>query len=126
MPGYKQIVSDKWNSFSIEGWGGYVLKENHKLIKPALKEWHLSHSSNIPTKLNSLKARYPSLMTRGKMRCCLRRRLMKCRVLLMRFTHCLVLLLALVCSSLDCFGKRMVTQIQKNFTQFFLVVGDAI
>lgn len=38
MPGYKQFVLDKWNSFSVDGWGGYVLKEKLKLIKVALKE----------------------------------------------------------------------------------------
>jgi len=66
MLGYKQFVTDKWNSFSVEGWGGYVLKEKLKLIKAALKEWHLSHSSNIPAKLDSLKARLSWLDDKGE------------------------------------------------------------
>jgi hypothetical protein len=38
MAGYHQFVKDKWNSFQIEGWGGFVLREKLKLIKVALKE----------------------------------------------------------------------------------------
>lgn len=37
-PGYKQFVRDKWKSFQIVGWGGFVLREKLKLIKLALKE----------------------------------------------------------------------------------------
>jgi len=61
MPGYKQFVSDKWKSLSIDGWGGFVLKEKLKLIKGALREWHLSHCNNIPAKLDSLKAQLAGL-----------------------------------------------------------------
>lgn len=46
-PGYKQFVRNLWNSFQVEGWGGYVLKEKLKLIKAALKDWHVSHSQNL-------------------------------------------------------------------------------
>jgi len=66
MPGYKQYVSDKWKSFTVDGWGGFVLKEKFKLIKAALKEWHLSHCNNIPAKLDSLNARLASLDGRGE------------------------------------------------------------
>ena len=38
MSGYKKCVSEKWKSFQIDGWGGYVLKEKLKLIEVALKE----------------------------------------------------------------------------------------
>jgi len=66
IPGYKQFVSDKWKSFMVDGWGGFVLKEKFKLIKAALKEWHLSHCNNIPAKLDSLNARLASLDGRGE------------------------------------------------------------
>ena len=36
--GYNSFVREKWSSFHLEGWGGYVLKEKLKLIKLALKE----------------------------------------------------------------------------------------
>jgi hypothetical protein len=54
MPGYKQFVQDKWNSFHVEGWGGFVIKEKLKFLKTELKEWHSIH---IPGRINSLKAR---------------------------------------------------------------------
>jgi hypothetical protein len=38
ISGYQQFVKDKWNSFQIEGRGGFVLREKLKLIKGALKE----------------------------------------------------------------------------------------
>ena len=59
-------MSDKWKSFNVEGWGGFVFKEKLKLIKSALKEWHLSHYNNIPAKLDSLKARLAWLDDRGE------------------------------------------------------------
>jgi len=54
FPGYKNFVRDQWRSFQLEGWGGYVLKEKFKKIKLALKDWHLSHSQNLPAKIHSL------------------------------------------------------------------------
>ena len=38
--GYSGFVREKWCTFQVDGWGGYVLKEKFKLIKLALKEWH--------------------------------------------------------------------------------------
>jgi len=57
MPSYKQFVQEKWHSFQIDGWGGFVIKEKLKLIKLALEEWHSVHAKNIPGKIDSLKAR---------------------------------------------------------------------
>jgi hypothetical protein len=50
FPGYSQFVRDKWSSLHINGWGGFVLKENLKLIKGSLKEWHQRHSQNLESK----------------------------------------------------------------------------
>jgi len=44
VPWYKKFVIEKWKSFEVTGWGGSVLKEKLKLIKGALKEWHLTHT----------------------------------------------------------------------------------
>ncbi|MCH79613.1 cysteine-rich receptor-like protein kinase, partial [Trifolium medium] len=60
------FVIDKWNGLQVEGWGGFVLKEKLKLIKLALKEWHNSHSRNIPGKLASLKERLAALDSKGE------------------------------------------------------------
>jgi len=38
LPGYNNFVREKWLSFQVEGWGGYVLKEKLKLLKLALKD----------------------------------------------------------------------------------------
>ncbi|PNX63751.1 cysteine-rich receptor-like protein kinase, partial [Trifolium pratense] len=44
IPGYNLFVREKWNSFQVDGWGGYVLKEKLKMIKADLKEWHKAHT----------------------------------------------------------------------------------
>lgn len=38
LEGYQKYLEEKWNSFKIQGWGGFVLKEKFKLLKNALKE----------------------------------------------------------------------------------------
>jgi len=49
------------NIFQVSGWGGYVLKEKFKLIKLALKEWHVSHTQNLSRKIASFKDRLADL-----------------------------------------------------------------
>jgi len=61
FPGYDSFVREKWSSFILEGWGGYVLKEKLKLIKLALKEWHVRHSKNLPARIISLKERIAAI-----------------------------------------------------------------
>ncbi|RHN51490.1 hypothetical protein MtrunA17_Chr6g0469151 [Medicago truncatula] len=56
-PGYNSFVSEKWKSFQIPGWGGYVFKEKLKLIKKSLKEWHFTHIQNLSGKIEALKVR---------------------------------------------------------------------
>lgn len=46
--------------------GGYVLKEKFKMIKIALKEWHASHTQNLPRKILDLKERMASLAGKGE------------------------------------------------------------
>lgn len=36
---YESFVEEKWRSFSIHGWGGYILNEKLKLLKGELKSW---------------------------------------------------------------------------------------
>ncbi|GAU43560.1 hypothetical protein TSUD_245250 [Trifolium subterraneum] len=38
FPGYNIFVKDKWNSYQVDGWGGFVLKEKFKMIKMTLKD----------------------------------------------------------------------------------------
>ncbi|CAJ2643991.1 unnamed protein product [Trifolium pratense] len=66
IPGYKAFVREKWNSFQVDGWGGYVLKEKLKMIKVALRDWHLAHAQNIPSRIDSLKFRLSALDEKGE------------------------------------------------------------
>jgi len=66
MLGYKEFVKERWHSFQLEGWGGYVLREKFKLMKLALKEWHFVHAKNIPGKIELLKNRLSVLDEAGE------------------------------------------------------------
>jgi hypothetical protein len=61
IPGYSDFVKDKWGSFHIRGWSGYILKEKLKLIKKELRFWHLNHTSNIDSKIQDAKKRLEDL-----------------------------------------------------------------
>jgi len=66
LTGYKKFVIEKWQSFQVEGWGGYVLREKLKQIKVALKEWHSIHTKNIPGRIDVLKHRLSKLDEGGE------------------------------------------------------------
>ncbi|GAU26985.1 hypothetical protein TSUD_290350 [Trifolium subterraneum] len=66
ISGYQQFVRDKWSALNFDGWGGFVLKEKFKMIKLALKEWHKTHSQNLPSKIDSLKVRLSVLEVKGE------------------------------------------------------------
>ncbi|PNX65133.1 cysteine-rich receptor-like protein kinase, partial [Trifolium pratense] len=57
---------DKWKSFQVDGWGGYVLKEKFKMIKAALKEWHTAHVQNLPSRIETLKVKLSTLDEKGE------------------------------------------------------------
>ncbi|PNX82715.1 cysteine-rich receptor-like protein kinase [Trifolium pratense] len=65
IPGYTLFVRDKWNSFQVDGWGGYVIKEKLKMIKVALKDWHKTHAQNLPSRIDNLKIRLSALDEKG-------------------------------------------------------------
>jgi len=52
--GYDEFVREKWMSFQVDGWGGFVLKEKFKFIKIALKEWHQRHAKKLPSRIEDL------------------------------------------------------------------------
>lgn len=43
-----------------------MLKEKFKLIKLVLKEWHVTHTQNLPRKINALKDRMAVLNGKGE------------------------------------------------------------
>ena len=66
FPGYRIFVEEKWRSFDVDGWGGFVLKEKFKLMKMALKYWHQQHSQNLPAKIVALKDKITILDLKGE------------------------------------------------------------
>jgi hypothetical protein len=66
VPGYSTFVKERWQALQVDGWGGFVLKEKLKLMKVALKEWHLTHSHNLSSRIDSLKARLSVLDLKGE------------------------------------------------------------
>ncbi|KAK2427386.1 hypothetical protein QL285_025969 [Trifolium repens] len=66
IPGYNQFVKEKWRSMHVDGWGGFVLKEKLKMMKGALKEWHVTHSQNLSSRIDSLKIRLSALDLKGE------------------------------------------------------------
>jgi hypothetical protein len=67
VPGYQNFVRDKWHSLQVDSWGGHVLKEKMKLIKGSLREWHMAHSQNLPSRIDTLKARLSVLDANGEL-----------------------------------------------------------
>jgi hypothetical protein len=59
-------VKERWRSFQVEGWGGFVMKEKLKMIKAALKDWHKAHAQNLPSRIESKKARLAALDLKGE------------------------------------------------------------
>ncbi|GAU23785.1 hypothetical protein TSUD_26930 [Trifolium subterraneum] len=61
IPGYGDFVKEKWPSFQIHGWSGYILKTKLKLIKSELRGWHLSHTANLDCRIQCAKSRLEML-----------------------------------------------------------------
>jgi NADH:ubiquinone oxidoreductase subunit len=64
--GYAEFVREKLNSFSLDGWGGHVLKMKLKMIKFCLKEWHQQHTKNMDGKILVVKNRFSFLDIKGE------------------------------------------------------------
>jgi len=64
--GYNQFVSNKWKILQVDGCRGFVLKEKFKLIILALKEWHMTHTDNLPGQIDSLKQHLSVLDCKGE------------------------------------------------------------
>jgi hypothetical protein len=66
IPGYNLFVKEKWHSLQVGGWGGFYLQKKLKQVKGALKEWHMTHSKNLTSRIDSLKARLATLDLKGE------------------------------------------------------------
>jgi len=53
-------------SYHIEGWGGFVLKEKLKMIKGSLNTWHQNHTQNLEGRLSNVQDRISFLDAKGE------------------------------------------------------------
>ncbi|KAL8508386.1 hypothetical protein ACS0TY_018846 [Phlomoides rotata] len=54
-PQFKEFFHAKWQSYHIEGWAAYRLKEKLKLLKKDLRGWNIEIFGNIDFNINSKK-----------------------------------------------------------------------
>lgn len=52
---FKSFVETKWNSFSIHGWGGYIVKEKLKFLKGEFRVWKEEVFGNLDTSIEKKK-----------------------------------------------------------------------
>ncbi|KAL8501911.1 hypothetical protein ACS0TY_021144 [Phlomoides rotata] len=54
-PGFGNFVKDKWRSYNVERWGGFIVKEKLKFLKTDMKEWNSLIFGNLDTAIESHK-----------------------------------------------------------------------
>ncbi|KAL8547271.1 hypothetical protein ACS0TY_006841 [Phlomoides rotata] len=54
-PDFGNFVKEKWRSYNVEGWGGFIVKEKLKLLKNDLKEWNSCIFGNLDTAIENHK-----------------------------------------------------------------------
>ncbi|GKV31438.1 hypothetical protein SLEP1_g40124 [Rubroshorea leprosula] len=54
-PGFTEMVAAKWREISIQGWGGFILKENLKMTKEFLRVWSKSSLQEVDRKIEESK-----------------------------------------------------------------------
>ncbi|GAU48313.1 hypothetical protein TSUD_405300 [Trifolium subterraneum] len=64
--GYNSFVKEKWKSYQVNGWGGFMLIEKFRMIKMALKDWHKTYTQNLPSRIESLQDRFATLDVKGE------------------------------------------------------------
>ncbi|GKV27862.1 hypothetical protein SLEP1_g36982 [Rubroshorea leprosula] len=64
---FREMTEKQWNSFNIQGWGGYVLKEKLKLLKNSMKEWTRSHVQEVDKKIEEAKDNIAKLDCKGEL-----------------------------------------------------------
>ena len=50
----------------MEGWGSFVMQEKLKMIKVALRDWHLNHTQNLVGKITHVKDRISVFNEKGE------------------------------------------------------------
>jgi hypothetical protein len=60
------VVEEAWESFNVEGWMGYVLKEKLKQLKTPIKEWNNVIFGKMEESIKILVANIRELDRRGE------------------------------------------------------------
>ncbi|GKV20736.1 hypothetical protein SLEP1_g30818 [Rubroshorea leprosula] len=58
---FSPFVHEKWNSYNVEGWKGFRLKEKFKLLKNDLKEWNMEVFGYIDRNLKKIRGEIKNL-----------------------------------------------------------------
>ncbi|KAL8525193.1 hypothetical protein ACS0TY_014713 [Phlomoides rotata] len=51
ISGIQRVVTEKWRSYEVEGWGGFVLKEKLKRLKTDIKQWNKEVFKQVDEKI---------------------------------------------------------------------------
>ncbi|GKV30538.1 hypothetical protein SLEP1_g39340 [Rubroshorea leprosula] len=54
-PAFREMIEKQWDSFNIQGWGGFVLEEKMKLLKNSMKVWTRNHVQVVDKQIEEAK-----------------------------------------------------------------------
>ncbi|KAL8502133.1 hypothetical protein ACS0TY_021303 [Phlomoides rotata] len=56
-PRFKEFVGEKWRSYNISGWGGFILKEKFKKLKAGMKTWNQDIFGSLDNRIEERRKR---------------------------------------------------------------------
>ncbi|PNX99671.1 cysteine-rich receptor-like protein kinase, partial [Trifolium pratense] len=62
-----EVVESFWESYNVEGWMGFVLKEKLKVLKSILRNWHKEEYGGVEAKIEELVVEIKDLDVRGEL-----------------------------------------------------------
>ncbi|GKV30536.1 hypothetical protein SLEP1_g39339 [Rubroshorea leprosula] len=63
---FREMIEKQWDSFNIQGWGGFVLKEKMKLLKNSMKVWTRNHVQVVDKQIEEAKETIAKLDCKGE------------------------------------------------------------
>lgn len=54
-PDFKNFIMDRWRNFKVEGWSGFVIKENFKKLKEEVKVWNRDVFGSLDVKIENIR-----------------------------------------------------------------------
>ncbi|KAL8512924.1 hypothetical protein ACS0TY_019184 [Phlomoides rotata] len=58
---FRNLVSNFWRNTSVEGWGGFVLKEKMKMLKLEIKNWKRGYGTNFSKEIEEAEMKLANL-----------------------------------------------------------------